>query len=202
MRPLALRVLAGRLRRAGYAVSIPAYASVTLTPAQNAERLYAFIHTLSTERLHIVAHSLGGIVALHLLEKYPDLPMGRLVTLGTPAQGSTIARTVKPLPVLGRAFGNSMVQGLSGEGVPQRIVREWGAVIGTLPVGLGVLLLRGEANDGAVRVCEAEHSAQTARIQQRVSHTGMLFSPLTLRYVLRFLQTGQFSPPLASANGA
>ena len=202
MRPLALQVLARRLRRAGYTVHVPAYASVTLTPAQNAERLYALIKALPTERLHIVAHSLGGIVALHLLEKYPNLPMGRLVTLGTPAQGSKIARLIKPLPVLGKAFGKSMVAGLSGVDVPQRIGREWGAVIGTLSVGLGMPFLRGEANDGAVRVCEAEHPAQTARIQQRVSHTGMLFSPLTFSYILRFLQTGQFSPPPMPTNGA
>lgn len=201
MRPLALGVLAGRLRRAGYAVSVPAYASVTLTPAQNAERLQHVIKDLPTERLHIVAHSLGGIVALHLLEKYPDLPMGRLVTLGTPAQGSKIARLINPLPVLGRAFGNSMVEGLSGEGIPQSIGRDWGAVIGTLPLGLGMPFLRGETNDGAVRVCEAGHPAQTARIQQHVSHTGMLFSPLTFTYILRFLQTGQFSPLLEPANG-
>ena len=202
MRPLVLQVLAGRLRRAGYMVHVPAYASVTLTPAQNAERLHLVIKDFPTERLHIVAHSLGGIVALHLLEKYPDLPMGRLVTLGTPAQGSKIARLIKPLPVLGRAFGKSMVAGLSGAGVPQHIGREWGAVIGTLSVGLGMPFLRGDANDGAVRVCEAEHLAQTARIQQHVSHTGMLFSPLTFTYILRFLQTGQFSPPLMPANGA
>lgn len=200
MRPFALSVLARRLRHVGYAVSVPAYASVTLTPAENAERLQHVIKDLSTERLHIVAHSLGGIVALHLLEKYPDFPQGRLVTLGTPAQGSKIARLIKPVPVLGRAFGNSMVDGLSGEGVPQTIGRDWGAVIGTLPIGLGVPFLRGEANDGVVRVCEAEHPAQTARIQQHVSHTGMLFSPLTFTYIQRFLQTGQFSQPLTPTN--
>ena len=192
MRPWALGVLAGRLRQAGYAVSIPAYASVRLTPAQNAERLYAFLKTLPTDSLRVVAHSLGGIVALHLLEKYPELPPGRLVTLGTPAQGSKIARAIKPVPVLGMAFGNSMVEGLSGDDVPQTIGRDWGAVIGTLPVGLGLPFLWGEASDGAVRVSEAQHPAQTARIEQRVSHTGMLFSPLTFTYIQRFLQTGQF----------
>ena len=200
MRPWVLRVLAKRLRAAGYAVYVPAYASVTLTPAQNAERLYRLLTALPTDALHIVAHSLGGLVALHLLEKYPDLPPGRLVTLGTPAQGSKIARLVKPVPVLGMAFGNSMVAGLSGEGVPQTLGREWGAVIGTLPVGLGFPFLFGEASDGAVQVREAQHPAQTARIEQRVSHTGMLFSALTFTYIHHFLQTGQFNPSIMPVN--
>jgi pimeloyl-ACP methyl ester carboxylesterase len=201
MRPLVLAVLARRLRQAGYGVSVPAYASVTRTPEQNAEHLYKLIQALSTDYLHLVAHSLGGIVALHLLSKYPDLPPGRLVTLGTPAQGSSVARTIRPLPLLGRAFGNSLTQGLSGESVPDAIGREWGAIIGTLPVGLGFPFLLGETNDGAVRVSEAEHPAQTERIQQRVSHTGMLFSPLTFSYIQSFLKTGHFSQPTVPASG-
>ncbi len=131
---------------------------------------------------------------LHLLAKHPDLPQGRLVTLGTPAQGSKVARILEPLPLFGWAFGNSMVEGLSGEGVPDAIGREWGAVIGTLPVGLGFPFLRGEPHDGAVRVCEAEHPAQSGRMVQRVSHTAMLFSAQTFSYIQAFLTTGHFSP--------
>ncbi|WML92452.1 alpha/beta hydrolase [Thiothrix lacustris] len=200
MRPWVLGRLAGRLRALGYVVIVPAYASVRLTPAANAERLYPLLQTVQTDTLHLVAHSLGGLVALHLLEKHPDLPPGRLVTLGTPAQGSKIARTIKPIPVLGKVFGNSMLEGLSGNGVPHRIGREWGAVIGTLPFGLGFPFLRGETSDGAVLVSEARHPAQTARIEQRVSHTGMLFSPLTFTYIQHFLQSGQFSSSIAPVN--
>ncbi|WP_093065148.1 lipase family alpha/beta hydrolase [Thiothrix caldifontis] len=192
MRPLVLQTLARRLRQAGYLVKVPAYASVSLTPAQNAERLYWFIQRLSTDYLHLVAHSLGGIVALHLLSQHPELPPGRLVTLGTPIQGSKIARMIKPLPLLGLAFGNSMDAGLAGVNIPTNIGREWGAIIGTLPLGLGSPFLLGEPNDGAVSVAEAYHPAQTVRIQQRVSHTGMLFSPLTCSYIQHFLRTGQF----------
>lgn len=200
MRPLMLWPLANRLRKAGYVVEVLGYASVTRTPAQNAERLYPFIQNLSTDCLHVVAHSLGGIVALHLLSKHPDLPPGRLVTLGTPAQGSLVARILKPLPLLGMAFGNSMEEGLSGQDIPAATGREWGAMIGTLPLGLGFPFLHGEPNDGAVRVCEAEHPAQTGRIYLRLSHTAMLFSSLAFGHILAFLRSGRFNPPVRPAN--
>lgn len=201
MRPWLLSPLAERLRTAGYQVNVPGYASVRLSPAQNADQLYRLIQHFSTDYLHIVAHSLGGIVALHLLGRHPDLPPGRLVTLGTPVQGSLAAHTLSRLPLLGLAFGNSMEQGLSGQDVPAGSGREWGAVIGTRPLGLGALFLRGELSDGAVRVCEAEHPAQTARIHLPLSHTGMLFSPLASRHIIGFLQNGNFSLPAVPANG-
>lgn len=199
MRPWVLRVLARRLRAVGYEVVIPAYASVTRTPAENAARLYGAIQGLSSDYLHVVGHSLGGIVALHLLSQYPQLPPGRLVTLGTPVRGSQVARTVRPLPLLGKAFGSSMEQGLAGAGVPTALGWEWGAIIGTLPVGLGFPFLRGQVHDGAVSVGEAEHPAQTARLYLRLSHTGLLFSATACAQIHQFLQTGQFSPPKQEA---
>lgn len=195
MRPLFMGLLARRLREAGYDVLVPGYASVTHSPAENAECLYALLRDLPIERLHIVAHSLGGIVALHLLANHPELPVGRLVTLGTPVRGSIIARVIKPLPLLGLAFGHSLERGLSGESVPTRIKREWGAVIGTLPLGLGIPFLLGKRpHDGAVQESEALHEAQTEVVHVPTSHTGLLFSSSVARYVLNFLQTGHFIP--------
>lgn len=200
MHPLVLGVLAKRLRQVGYTVLVPGYASVTRTPADNAAQIYSAIQSLSTDYLHVVAHSLGGIVALHLLSQHLSLPPGRLVTIGTPVQGSRVARTLKPLPLLGMAFGNSLVQGLGGEGVPTAIGREWGALIGTFPLGLGFPFLHGQPHDGAVRVSEAEHPAQTQRLYLPLSHTAMLFSEPAFRQIHHFLQYGHFSQPADPAN--
>ena len=43
------------------------------------------------EPLHLVGHSLGGLVLRHFAAQYPELVRGRIVTLGTPHQGSCIA---------------------------------------------------------------------------------------------------------------
>jgi pimeloyl-ACP methyl ester carboxylesterase len=89
MRRPALLPLAHRLRRRGYAPSLFTYSTLLDTPdkamAALAERLYALGRT---GPVHIVAHSLGGLVALETCNRYAGLPPGRVVCLGSPLGGS------------------------------------------------------------------------------------------------------------------
>lgn len=193
MPSVVMLVLATRLREAGYKVIAPTYPSVSQSPAENARQLYATYQSELTSRVHLVGHSLGGIVCLHLLALFPELPLGRLVTLGSPVNGSCIAQRIKPLPVLGEAFGHSLMQGLSGEGVPVQLTCEWGAIIGTLGLGLGAPFLYNQyPHDGAVTVAEAEHAAQKERVYLSTTHTGLIYSLTAANLVKRFLQTGSF----------
>src|SRR5687767_7128392 len=68
---LSLVPLQQRLRRAGYETHILSYPSLRRTPAQNAARLRALLERLAAPAVHVVGHSLGGLVALHLLEERP-----------------------------------------------------------------------------------------------------------------------------------
>lgn len=196
MSPWVMTRLANHLSAAGYQVIAPNYPTVQASPAANAKAIYQTLKSVPlTHELHVIGHSLGGLVGLHLLSHYSDLPTGKLITLGTPAQGSTIARFFQDMPLFNAAFGQSLEQGLSGEAIPNSIQRPWGAVIGTLPIGLGAPFLMGKgAHDGAVLVSEAEHPAQTERLYLPVSHSAMLFSPQISQAVLQFLNTGQFTP--------
>ncbi|WGZ91001.1 MAG: alpha/beta fold hydrolase [Candidatus Thiocaldithrix dubininis] len=197
MTPFVMTRLGNSLSAAGYEVITPKYATVQASPAQNADTLYQELQGLTQPHLHIIGHSLGGLVGLHLLSRYPDLPPGKLITLGTPAQGSCIARLFQDTPVLNAAFGQSLAQGLSGEAIPSDIQRDWGAIIGTLAIGLGAPFLVGKGeHDGAVLISEAEHPAQTERLYLPVSHSAMLFSPRVSQAILQFLHTGHFTSKL------
>ena len=55
------------------------------------ERLQAYVRELAPGTLHLVAHSLGGLVVHRFLERYPDQPPGRVVLLGTPLVASRAA---------------------------------------------------------------------------------------------------------------
>jgi pimeloyl-ACP methyl ester carboxylesterase len=197
MSPFVMTRLGNILSAEGYQVITPKYASVQASSATNADAIYAQLTTLNSDELHVIGHSLGGLVGLHLLSRHPDLAPGKLITLGTPAQGSYIARLFQATPLLHAAFGQSLAQGLSGEAIPSDIQRDWGAIIGTLAIGLGVPFLVGKGeHDGAVLISEAEHPAQTERLYLPVSHSAMLFSPRVSQAILQFLHTGHFTSKL------
>lgn len=63
--------------------------------------------------LHLVGHSLGGLVSRDFMQRYPNWKVERCVTLGTPHLGSMTARHVKRYfaPAVTKAYPN----GLNGE---------------------------------------------------------------------------------------
>ncbi|MES9968275.1 MAG: alpha/beta hydrolase, partial [Sedimenticola sp.] len=87
--------LGRRLTREGFDVRYFRYHSLGFTPSQNAERLHRFIRGLAVERLHLVGHSLGGIVLLHLFAGHAGIPPGRVILLGSPVNGSRVAALMR-----------------------------------------------------------------------------------------------------------
>ncbi len=68
MRPFIMQWLARQLRQQGYSVYVPTYHSVSCTPRQNAQAVHAWlqqqaINTINGATLHVIAHSLGGIIS-------------------------------------------------------------------------------------------------------------------------------------------
>ena len=68
------------------------YPSITRSPAENAEDLHTVLGRLDASVVHFLAHSMGGLVVRHLFHHYPKQRPGRMVTMGTPHQGSYAAR--------------------------------------------------------------------------------------------------------------
>jgi pimeloyl-ACP methyl ester carboxylesterase len=192
MRRPALLPLAHRLRRRGYAPSLFTYSTLLDTPdkamAALAERLYALGRT---GPVHIVAHSLGGLVALETCNRYAGLPPGRVVCLGSPLGGSAAARGLlrhRLGPMSGRS-GPLLRAGLTR--LPQD--REIGMVAGTRSIGLGRFFgkLPGD-NDGTVAVAETRVPGLAAHATLPVSHSGLVFSAPVAALVERFLHDGRF----------
>lgn len=192
-----LYVLARRLRSQGFIVHTFTYPSVRADLNSNAGKLANFINELPAETVHLVGHSLGGILIRALFHFHPTQKPGRIVTLGTPHGGCRVAQHLNRHVFWRRAMGKCIAQFLAGatrEWEPP--AREIGAICGTRSFGLGRWLYPGlpRPNDGLLTVKESAFPAAREHLVLPVSHTGMLFSRQVAEQVANFLVKGEFLP--------
>ncbi len=194
MTGLEMAMLSKRLRQHGYITRRFYYPSLKSTPADNADSLYQYIKQLPQQRVHLVAHSLGGIVLLHLFERYHDLPPGRLVLMGSPVHGSWVARQLDRNIVTRWLLGRSRERGLLGAAPQWNGGRDLGVIAGIGGFGVGTVLggVPGPG-DGTVAVAETCIAQATDSCHIPTSHTGMVVSPAVAQEVTSFLKTGLFS---------
>jgi pimeloyl-ACP methyl ester carboxylesterase len=139
----------------------------------------------------LVGHSLGGLVALEALRRQPDLPVSRVVCLGSPLRGSSTARSLADhgwALALGRSSG-MLLDGLPAWEGRARV----GLVAGSVPHGLGSLLgALGESSDGTVGLDETRLPGLADHCVVPASHSGLVFSPDAARQTAAFLRAGCF----------
>ena len=187
-----MRWMAGRLRAAGFEPDPFTYDTVRGGPELAIPRLAA---RLREGRSHVLAHSLGGLVALAALQRDPDLPVGRVVCLGSPLHGSAAAQGLASHRWGAFALGQSAA--LLREGCePCADGREVGVIAGQVPLGLGRFFGRiSEASDGTVAVAETRIAGLAGHVTVRASHSGLLFSATAAEQAIAFLRSGRFRQP-------
>jgi pimeloyl-ACP methyl ester carboxylesterase len=159
------------------------------------ERLGRFVDAIDADRVHFIAHSLGGVVLCRYFEREAKPRDGRVVMLGTPLLGSRSARAVSRHGWLRRVIGPVVAGELVDKQGPCHwgCARELGIIAGTRPMGLGRFFARFDEDcDGTVAVSETRLPACTAHLTLPVSHMGMLASREVARQAGVFLQTGRF----------
>jgi len=193
MRGFTLAALRRRIEDAGYVVELFDYASVFRDPQISVERLSARARSVTGARVHLVGHSLGGLVALQALQREPDLIGGNVVCLGVPLRGSAVARGVARLP------GGPLVIGRNVDILRNGIAR-WegrqavGAIAGRLPFGFGAALgALTSPHDGTVSVAETELPGLADHVVVAATHTGLLFSQQAAEQTIAFLRGARFA---------
>ena len=182
------------------------YPSVTADAAGNARALAAFLAETRADTLHLVGHSLGGLVILEFFEiglpadgrlgNGLPLPPGRIVLLASPVRGSRAAQNLARLP-----FGRR-IMGLTADEVllaPRERrwtgARDLGVIAGDLAFGLGGLAgALAAPSDGTVLVEETRLAGAKEHLTLHASHSGMMVSAAVARQTAAFLRDGRFAP--------
>lgn len=206
-----MKLLANRLSKQGFKTHLFRYYSLVQPMARHSDRLGQFIAERGFDKVHLIGHSLGGLVIRQFLHDNQQSPhpiaIGRVVTLGTPHLGSTVAHYVKHLSP--KMIDNAFATALDGHSPPLPDGVELGAIAGVKPQGLGKPFLthHQKANpafaklnalaldtrhDGTVYVFETKLPTACDHLILPVSHTGMLFDEQVSRQVGYFLQNGRF----------
>jgi pimeloyl-ACP methyl ester carboxylesterase len=189
----------------GWALRVLPYSSMAESMDSVARRCARAALALASRTLqpvHLLGHSLGGMVVYRALELgllAPNRFSGdfcRVVFMGTPIRGSQSARAVarfRPAQrILGHVGGEDLVQGL-----PDRwpFAAQLGTIAGTSPIGLGKLITRFSGpNDGTVAVAETRLAGATDHCELPVTHIGMCLSAQVAAQVVAFLEQGKFNP--------
>jgi pimeloyl-ACP methyl ester carboxylesterase len=196
MRGFALGLLHKRMAEAGFAVHRFDYMSVVATQERIVERLHLRMRRHAPGPVHLVGHSLGGLLALQACREAADLPPGRIVCLGSPLKGSAAARGFA-----GFGHGGEALLGHNRELLEHGMerwegVREVGMIAGRVPIGLGAMLTQMDgAHDGTVAVAETQLPGLADHCIVETTHTGLVLSAEAARQAAHFLQHGRFAPP-------
>ncbi|UFN48712.1 alpha/beta hydrolase [Roseomonas sp. OT10] len=153
--------------------------------------------------LHIVAHSMGGLLARILATRHRPPALGRVVMLGTPNGGSEVADLLSRNLLYRRFFGPAGAQLVT---CPEASLR---AALGPVDYPLGVIagdrsldpiaswLLLPGPNDGRVCVARTRVEGMADHLVLHVTHTLMMRHPEVIRQTLHFLRHGRFDPAAA-----
>jgi pimeloyl-ACP methyl ester carboxylesterase len=194
-------ILGRHLESHGFDVYFVSYPSTQASIGSHARNLQRILHHLDHPGpIHIVGHSMGGLVTRAYLELEVDPRLRRVVTLGTPHQGADMADLLaryRLLPMLGPA-AMQLVHGPAGIATklrpnPARATGlEFGVIAGIGPDGKGFSPLIPHNNDGIVTLASALLEGATDVHLVRGVHS-FLMSLISVRIVTeRFLRRGYF----------
>ena len=193
MNELAMVPLQSRVKKCGFDVNRFGYPSMRAGLEENAARLARFIASLDADVVHVVAHSLGGVVTLRALQMRPDPRVQRIVLLGSPVAGSLTGRRLAKIRAGRLLLGKSerIWKAQSVNASPDGVAV--GIIAGRMPIGLGRLFGKiREPNDGVVAVAETHVMNAADEVVLPVNHTGLLLSSKVARQVCAFLRNARF----------
>lgn len=149
-------------------------------------QLIAFVNSRPEQTVHLVAHSMGGILSMRALPRITK--PGKLLMLGTPVNGSKVARKLKQ-----KGWHNRLLRFAADpltNGVLSSVTsRQTMMIAGTSPYGLGRFIEpKLGPSDGTVGVSETQADWIDTHHQVHSSHFGLLRNRQAQTLTVSFLK--------------
>ena len=196
--------LARRLHARGFATCSLAYAGTRRPIEDLAATTTARIARFAGNRtVHLVTHSMGGILARAMLANQPDWRPGRMVQLAPPNHGSPIVDAINHSPLLSRILGPAGrslgTRGLPADLPPPPVPTV--VIMGDHPRLQLFANLLGPANDGIVSVSSGLLPGLHGFGVVPADHTMIPAHPVVIEATLGFLETGVVPPHWRAPGG-
>ena len=150
----------------------------------------------SSETIHFVTHSMGGILVRYYLKNNVIDKLGKVVMLGPPNQGSEIVDTFHNLPGYAWFGGPASTElGTQNNSIPPQLGKvnfEVGIVAGNRSLNPILSALLPSEDDGKVTVNRTKLVGMKDHITMPVTHPFMMKNKQVIRQVKNFLVSGLF----------
>jgi len=179
-----MAMLARHLRRYGYGTTPWGYWNIRCSLLVHADRFSRELERLDADpaigTIHLVTHSMGGIVARAALDRFRPRKLGRLVMLAPPNHGSFVA--TRAVPTFGRFLRPVTELSTAADSLVNLLPTPRGIDIGVIAAQYDALVSE-----------ESTHpDVPHAHVTLPTWHTGLLFHLATADHVADFLASGTF----------
>lgn len=185
--------LSKRITKLGFKTLNLSYQSLSPNKEDIFQQIDEFI---DGENTAFVCHSMGGLIARAYLEANSKQAVNvkKVITLGTPHKGATIAKHMKEKGF--ELFLKNSVEFLLSENHDWPFNAKLYSIAGDLPLGLMPFIKKNSQSDGTVLLDETKLKGMAEHKVFHLSHTSLIYSHKVMDYIESILSSQKTNTPI------